>query len=194
MKRNGAGLSDEVEWAARSVVTEGWLTTATSGECILFRAPEQMPLYAGRIYSATGRDGLFEADTNQLFICCVKGSINGLLEAMKQVYNLLLLMALHVVAAGCSSSDGTPAGTAAPLEPDRAAKGCFDCTKSEYCMTVKTTNGTGITNEAYFCAPNTCGDDCRCMNSDAERRHPDDCYSSCQLGTHMVFCAKRWRP
>jgi hypothetical protein len=39
-----------------------------------------------------------------------------------------------------------------------------------------------------FCAANSCGDDCDCLLDDAARRH-EECSSSCQDGSGIVYCA-----
>jgi hypothetical protein len=88
-----------------------------------------------------------------------------------------------LAAVGCGSDDGETEGE--KLDPGRDVSGCFDCTADEYCMMIDTEAAA----DQNFCAPNSCGDDCGCLMDDAAKRH-DECSSSCQDGSGLVYCAR----
>jgi hypothetical protein len=89
---------------------------------------------------------------------------------------------LALATPGCGSDDGNGDDK---LDPGREVGGCFDCTGSEYCMLIDTDSEA----DRSFCASNSCGDDCDCLMDDAARRH-EECSSSCQHGSGIVYCAR----
>ncbi|NUO48466.1 MAG: hypothetical protein HOV80_06385 [Polyangiaceae bacterium] len=95
------------------------------------------------------------------------------------------LVVLSVLGCGGGSNDDEDGETdgGENLDPAREVPGCYECDETEYCIHVYTDA------ELYYCAPDPCDDECDCLMRDAAKRY-DECSSSCQVDSDMVFCAK----
>ena len=92
------------------------------------------------------------------------------------------LAALAAPACGSDDSSAAASGEADPLPPGKEVMGCSECAETDYCIDVARQGDT------WFCAPDDCNGACDCLMKDAARRH-DECSSSCQDGSGIVYCA-----